>query len=57
MHAGTPAATRPTGSKSIAELLGRAAEQYGAKVAARHEVDGADKRYADRPEALDQDGE
>ena len=49
MHAGTPAATRSTGSKTIADLLGRAAEQYGAKVAARHKVNGAwhDLTYAE----------
>jgi long-chain acyl-CoA synthetase len=49
MQAGTTAATRSTGSKTISDLLGRAAEQYGGKVAARHKADGAwrDVTYAE----------
>jgi long-chain acyl-CoA synthetase len=48
MQAGTTAATRSTGSKTISDLLGRAAEQYGGKVAARHKAEGAwhDVTYA-----------
>jgi long-chain acyl-CoA synthetase len=40
MQAGTTAATGSTGSKTIADLIGRAAEQFGDGVAARHKVDG-----------------
>jgi long-chain acyl-CoA synthetase len=38
MQAGT--ATQSTGSKTIADLIGRAAERYGDRVAAIHKVDG-----------------
>ena len=40
MQAGTTVPVRTTGSKTIADLIGRAAEQYGDRVAARHKVDG-----------------
>ena len=39
MEAGT-AAKQSTGSKTIADLIGRAAEQFGDRVAVRHKVDG-----------------
>jgi long-chain acyl-CoA synthetase len=41
MQAGTTTVATTTGSKTIADLLGRAAEQYGDRVAARHKADGA----------------
>jgi long-chain acyl-CoA synthetase len=41
MQAGTTAVAQSTASKTIADLIGRAAEQYGERVAARHKVDGA----------------
>jgi long-chain acyl-CoA synthetase len=41
MQAGTTAVATSTGSKTIADLIGRAAEQYGDRVAARHKADGA----------------
>jgi long-chain acyl-CoA synthetase len=40
MQASTSAATPSTGSKTIADLIGRAADRYGDHVAARHKVDG-----------------
>src|SRR3954454_3379858 len=40
MQAGTTVPVRTTGSKTIADLVGRAAEQYGERVAARHKTDG-----------------
>jgi long-chain acyl-CoA synthetase len=48
MQAGTTTVATSTGSKTIADLIGRAAEQYGDRVAARHKVDGAwaDVTYA-----------
>jgi len=48
MQAGTSTVATSTGSKTIADLIGRAAEQYGDRVAARHKVDGAweDVTYA-----------
>src|SRR3954451_17277203 len=48
MQAGTTTVATSTGSKTIADLIGRAAEQYGERVAARHKVDGAweDVTYA-----------
>src|SRR4051794_15662110 len=54
MQAGTPSVATSTGSKTIADLIGRAAEQYGARVAARHKVDGAwhDVTYAEVGEAV-----
>jgi long-chain acyl-CoA synthetase len=39
MQAGT--ATQSTGSKTIADLIGRAADRYGGRVAAIHKADGA----------------
>jgi long-chain acyl-CoA synthetase len=39
MQAGT--ATQSTGSKTIADMIGRAADRYGDRVAAIHKVDGA----------------
>jgi long-chain acyl-CoA synthetase len=39
MEAGT-AATRSTGSKTIADLMARAAEQFAGRTALRHKVDG-----------------
>jgi long-chain acyl-CoA synthetase len=39
MQVGT-AATRSTGSKTIADLMGRAVEQFGERVAVLHKVDG-----------------
>ena len=41
MQAGTTTVATSTGSKTIADLLGRAAEQYADRIAARHKVDGA----------------
>src|SRR3954454_6017487 len=41
MQAGTTAVGTSTGSKTIADLIGRAADQYGDRVAARHKADGA----------------
>src|SRR3954468_18938687 len=54
MQAGTTAATRSTGSKTIADLIGHATEQYGERVAARCKVDGAwhDVSYAQVGEAV-----
>jgi long-chain acyl-CoA synthetase len=48
MQAGTTAPAQSTRSKTIADLIGRAAEQYGERVAARQKVDGAwrDVTYA-----------
>jgi long-chain acyl-CoA synthetase len=48
MQAGTTTVATSTGSKTIADLISRAAEQYGDRVAARHKVDGAwqDVTYA-----------
>jgi long-chain acyl-CoA synthetase len=48
MQAGTTAVATSTASKTIADLIGRAAEQYADRVAARHKVDGAwrDVTYA-----------
>ena len=39
MQAG--AATQSTGSKTIADMIGRAADRYGERVAAIHKADGA----------------
>jgi long-chain acyl-CoA synthetase len=41
MQAGTTAATRSTGSKTIADLIALAAERYGDEVAARRKAGGA----------------
>jgi long-chain acyl-CoA synthetase len=41
MQAGTTTVAQTTGSKTIADLMGRAAERYGERVAARRKVDGA----------------
>jgi long-chain acyl-CoA synthetase len=41
MQAGTTVPVQTTGSKTIADLIGRAAEQHGERVAARHKIDGA----------------
>jgi long-chain acyl-CoA synthetase len=41
MQAGTTAPVLTTGSKTIADLIARAAEQHGERVAVRHKVDGA----------------
>jgi long-chain acyl-CoA synthetase len=48
MQAGTTTVATSTGSRTIADLLGRAAEQYADRVAARHKADGAwvDVTYA-----------
>jgi long-chain acyl-CoA synthetase len=48
MQAGTSTVATSTGSKTIADLIGRAAVQYADRVAARHKVDGAweDVTYA-----------
>src|SRR3954447_3624434 len=48
MQAGTTTVATSTGSKTIADLIGRAADQYGDRVAARHKVDSAwhDVTYA-----------
>jgi len=40
MEAGT-AASHSTGSKTIADMIGRAADRYGDRVAAIHKVDGS----------------
>jgi long-chain acyl-CoA synthetase len=49
MPAGATAATRSTGSNTIADLIGLAAERYGDAVAARRKADGAwrDVTYAE----------
>ena len=54
MQAGATVPVQTTGSKSIADLIGRAAEQYGERVAARHKVDGAwqDVTYAQVGDAV-----
>jgi long-chain acyl-CoA synthetase len=54
MQAGTTTVATSTGSKTIADLIVRAAEQYGDRVAARHKVDGAwqDVTYAQVGEAV-----
>src|SRR3954453_9582925 len=54
MQAGTSAVATSTSSKTLADLIGRAAEQYGGGVAARHKVDGAwhDVTYAQVGEAV-----
>jgi long-chain acyl-CoA synthetase len=41
MQAGTSTVATSTGSKTIADLIGRAADQYGDRVAARYKADGA----------------
>ena len=41
MQAGSTTVATSTGSKTIADLIGRAADQYADRVAARHKVDGA----------------
>src|SRR3954451_100255 len=41
MQAGATVPVQTTGSKSVADLIGRAAEQYGERVAARHKTAGA----------------
>jgi long-chain acyl-CoA synthetase len=48
MQAGTTTVATSTGSKTIADLIGRAAAQYADRVAARRKVDGAweDVTYA-----------
>src|SRR3954465_9569399 len=53
MQAGTTVPVNTTGSKTIADLIGRAAEQYGERVAARHKVDGGwrDVTFAEAAEA------
>ena len=53
MQAGATVPVQTTGSKTIADLIGRAAEQYGERVAARHKVDGAwrDVTFAEAAEA------
>src|SRR3954467_6997949 len=53
MQAGTTVPANTTGSKTIADLIGRAAEQYGERVAARHKVDGGwrDVTFAEAAEA------
>jgi long-chain acyl-CoA synthetase len=47
-QAGTTTVAQATGSKTIADLIGRASERYGARLAARRKVDGAwqDVAYA-----------
>src|SRR3954454_22281979 len=54
MQAGTTTVATSTGSKTIADLIGRAAEQYGERVAARHKVGGGwhDVTYAQVGEAV-----
>jgi len=54
MQAGTTTVATSTGSKTIADLLGRATEQYADRVAARHKVDGAwvDVTYAQAGEIV-----
>src|SRR3954452_9505380 len=53
MQAGTTVPVRTTGSKTIADLIGRAAEQYGERVAARHKADGGwrDVTFAEAADA------
>src|SRR3954470_24455450 len=53
MQAGTTVPVRTTGSKTIADLIGRAAEQYGERVAARHKTDGGwrDVTFAEAADA------
>jgi long-chain acyl-CoA synthetase len=41
MQAGTTTVAQSTGSKTIADLIRRAADQYGERIAARRKVDGA----------------
>jgi len=57
MEAGTTA-TPTTGSTTIADLLGKAAEQYADRVALRHKVDGAwqDVTYAEVGETVSEIG-
>ncbi len=57
MEAGTTA-TPTTGSTTIADLLGKAAEQYADRVALRHKVDGAwqDVAYAEVGETVSEIG-
>jgi long-chain acyl-CoA synthetase len=54
MQAGTTTVATSTGSKTIADLIARTAEQYGERIAARHKVDGAwhDVTYAQVGEAV-----
>jgi long-chain acyl-CoA synthetase len=54
MQAGTTTVATSTGSKTIADLLGRASEQYADRVAARHKADGAwvDVTYAQAGEVV-----
>jgi long-chain acyl-CoA synthetase len=54
MQAGTTTVATTTGSKTIADLVGRAAQQYADRVAARRKVDGAwaDITYAQVGEAV-----
>src|SRR3954467_15452044 len=54
MQAGTTPVATSTGSKTNADFIARAAEQYGERVAARHKVDGAwqDVTYAQVGEAV-----
>src|SRR3954453_15532415 len=54
MQAGTTTVATSTGSKTIADLITRAAEQYGERVAARHKAGGAwhDVTYAQVGEAV-----
>src|SRR6201989_2839848 len=54
MQAGTTTVATSTGSKTIAALLGRAAEQYADRVAARHKAGGAwvDVTYAQAGEIV-----
>jgi long-chain acyl-CoA synthetase len=54
MQSGTTSVATSTDSKTIADLIGRAAEQYGERVAARHKVDGTwhDVTYAHVGEAV-----
>jgi long-chain acyl-CoA synthetase len=53
MQAGSTVPGHTTGSKTIADLIGRAAEQYGERIAARHKVDGGwrDVTFAEAAEA------
>jgi long-chain acyl-CoA synthetase len=52
------AATQSTGSKTIADLIGRAAEQFADRVAVRHKVDGEwrDVTYAEVGEIVGEIG-
>src|SRR3954463_12165921 len=54
MQAGTTTVATSTGSKTIADLIARAAEQYGERVAARHKAGGVwhDVTYAQVGEAV-----